>query len=145
MPPPPPGTAETRDGATTSESYRPRTPDLSPRPGVMPPANDMRFRAPARPPVTRFDRIASQGGHNLQGKVVRPDRTPGAGARVLLVSVDAKSNQQTLTADRDGAFRASVAAGGWLVYTHDEGGRPVFSRRIEVPGDRPLSMTLTQR
>jgi hypothetical protein len=112
----------------------------------MPYASDSAYRAPLkRTPVIRFDRTASRGEGNLEGKVVSRDNAPRANARVLLVSADSRSNQQTVTADRDGSFRANVDAGGWLVYTHDEAGKPVFSRRIEVPSNRPVSLTLTQR
>jgi hypothetical protein len=112
----------------------------------MPPASDSSFRqAPRQTPVIRLDRIASRGESNLEGRVLRADQSPRGGAKVLLVSADSKGNQQTVTADRDGVFRARVEAGGWLVYTHDAAGKPIFSRRVEVPADRPLSLTLTQR
>ena len=147
MPPPPPGTTETREpGYPASDPYKAeRSPALS-RPGSMPPAADSSSRPRQRtaPPV-RLDRIASRGTGNLEGKVLQSDRSPRSGAQVLLVSADARSNQQKVTADQDGVFRTRVEAGGWLVYTHDENGKPVFSRRVEVSADRPLSMTLTQR
>jgi hypothetical protein len=100
---------------------------------------------PIRPPTVRFDRIASLEGDNLQGKVIDKGRSPRAGARVLFVSVEGKNIQHTVTADADGAFRTRLTAGGWLVYTHDAAGRPVFSRRVEVQADRPVTMTLVHR
>jgi hypothetical protein len=102
-------------------------------------------RSPGRIPTVRFDRIASRGNPNLEGKVVDASRAPRSGVKVLLVSAESRSVQQTVTADRDGKFAAEVGSGGWLVYTHDERGRPVFSRRVEVPSDRGVSMTLVQR
>jgi hypothetical protein len=111
----------------------------------MPRAAEGSFRAPARPPAVRFERIASLEGHNLEGKVVDSSRSARPGARVLFVSVEGKTIQHTVTADSKGGFRTRLNAGGWLVYTHDEGGRPVFSRRIEVQVDRPVSMTLVNR
>lgn len=144
IPAPPPGTTETREAGSPASSER--SPSATPKPGVMPPAVDSSYRGtPRQAPAVRMDRIASRGSSNVEGKVLRADRSSMSGARVLLVSADAKSNQQTVTADREGVFRASVDAGGWLVYTHDENNRPVFSRRIEVPAGRPVSLTLTQR
>jgi len=103
-------------------------------------------RAPqALPPVVRFDRIASRGDHNLEGKVVNSGRTPRSGAKVLFVSVEGKNIQRTATADDKGVFRAKLDKGGWLVYTYDNQGRPVFSRRVEVPADRAVTMTLVNR
>ncbi len=65
---------------------------------------------------------------------------------MLFVSVERKSIQQTVTADNSGAFRTRLSSGGWLVYTHDANGRPVFSRRVEVQEDRPVvNMTLVNR
>jgi hypothetical protein len=145
LPPPPPGTTESREpGAPTADTFRPRSPDVQP-PSRMPPAADSAFRAPTRPPVIRFDRIASRSGHNIEGRVLDAGRQPRARARVLFVSADRKSVQQTSTTDGNGSFRAQLGAGGWLVYTYDANGRPVFSRRVEVPADRAVQMTLVSR
>ena len=102
-------------------------------------------RRPSPTPPTRFDRIASLSNPNLKGKVVDASRTPRSGVKILLVSAESRSVQKTITADQDGKFAAQVGSGGWLLYTHDERGRPVFSRRVEVPSDRGVSMTLVQR
>jgi Carboxypeptidase regulatory-like domain len=147
VPAPPPGTAETRDPGTPASDSRKidRNPTTTP-PGVMPRAAEGTLRTvPIRPPAVRFDRIASLEGNNLQGKVVDKGRAPRAGARVLFVSVEGKNIQHTVTADADGAFRTRLSAGGWLVYTHDANGRPVFSRRVEVQADRAVTMTLVNR
>ena len=72
-------------------------------------------------------------------------QAPRAGAKVLFVSVEGKSIQHTTTADDKGAFRARLNAGGWLVYTYDAQGRPVFSRRVELVVDRAISLTLVNR
>jgi hypothetical protein len=140
LPPPPPGTEESR----SPTAFRPRSPDVQP-PRVMPHASDSSYRAPARPPVVRFDRIASRSGHNLEGRVLDGTRLPRSNARVLFVSVDTKSLQGTATTDDNGNFSAQLGAGGWLVYTYDDNGRPVFSRRIEVPAGRSVQVTLVKR
>jgi hypothetical protein len=145
--PAPPGTEETRDGGGTSRSEFPRferNPGLTP-PGKMPRAEEGSRRAPVRPPVVRLDRIASRTGATLEGKVVDGGRQPLGGAKVLFVSAESKATQERATADADGAFSASLSAGGWLVYTYDADGKPVFSRRVEVPASRSVSVTLVSR
>lgn len=131
-PPAPPGTSEKR------------SPDALP-PGGMPPASEMR-RGNTRPPVVRYDRIASREGSNqIAGRLVGNDRNPLSSAKVLFVSVEKKTVQRTATTDRDGKFEASLDEGGWLVYTYDRDGKPVFSRRVEVSGGRSAQFTLVSR
>jgi hypothetical protein len=140
LPPPPPGTAETREPGTapSSGSYK-----IDRYPGATPPRMpDASYRTP---PAVRLDRIASRTGGNLQGRVLDASKAPRAGARVLFVSVEGKNIQRTTTADAKGAFQVRLTAGGWLVYTYDNRGLPVFSRRIEVPADRAVTMTLVNR
>jgi hypothetical protein len=64
---------------------------------------------------------------------------------VLFVSADRSGERQAVTADREGQFRANLASGGWLVYLHDDSGRPVFSRRVDVQPEKPQHMTLFSR
>jgi hypothetical protein len=77
--------------------------------------------------------------------VVDGDRKGLGGARVLFVCVEKKSTQVTATADGNGQFRANLSEGAWLVYTHDGNGKPVFSRRVEVPSGRNVQVTLVSR
>jgi hypothetical protein len=136
LPAPPPGTDETRDAGPASGRS-----GYSPPP--MPPATDSKF-IPLKPaPAVRFDRIASRG--KVEGRVVDPTRVPRASAKVLFVSTAEKRTQFTTTTSGDGVFRADLPEGGWLVYTYDERGRLVFSRRIEVPADKPVNFTLVSR
>jgi hypothetical protein len=145
LPAPPPGTAESHGiGAPGTEIRRSERSPAIGSPPPMAPA-DGASRRPIPTPPTRFDRIASRGNPNLEGKVVDASRAPRSGVKILLVSADSRSVQQTVTADQNGKFAAEVGSGGWLLYTHDERGRPVFSRRVEVPSDRGVSMTLVQR
>jgi hypothetical protein len=141
LPPPPPETSESH-GSTAFQP--PRSPAVQP-PKVMPHVQDSSFRTPARPPVVRFDRIASRSGHNLEGRILDANQKPRASARILFVSVERKSLQRTATAERDGSFSAHLSAGGWLVYTYDGNGRPVFARRVEVPAGRSVQVTLVNR
>ena len=64
---------------------------------------------------------------------------------MLFVSADRSGERRTATADGSGQFRATLASGGWLVYLHDDSGRPVFSRRIDVGAEKKESMTLFSR
>ncbi len=130
LPPMPPESSEDRGmPASDKRGYPP-----------MPPASDSSFR-PA-PPV-RFDRIASRG--NVEGRVVDAARVPRSAARVLFVSTEERRTQHTATASGDGQFRANLAPGGWLVYTYDADGKPVFSRRIDVPAEKGFAFTLVSR
>ena len=144
LPAPPPGTTESHGASAPATEIRrsERSPAIGGPP--MAPA-DGASRRPSPPPPTRFDRIASRGNSNLEGKVVDASRAPRSGVKILLVSAESRSVQQTVTADRDGKVAAAVGSGGWLLYTHDDKGRPVFSRRVEVPSDRGVTMTLVQR
>ena len=146
LPGPPPGTApsssESRSFGAPNTEIR-RSPGYDSHPPMAP--ADGASRRPSPIPPTRFDRIASRGNQNLEGKVVDASRAPRSGVKILLVSAESRSIQQTVTADQNGKFAAAVGSGGWLLYTHDEKGRPVFSRRVEVPSDRGVSMTLVQR
>jgi len=64
---------------------------------------------------------------------------------VLFVSVERKKDQQTVTTDGRGSFSAKLRAGGWLAYTYDERGRPVFLRRVEVKQTKAAPITLVSR
>jgi hypothetical protein len=64
---------------------------------------------------------------------------------VLLVSVDKQRTQQTVVADGQGRFQATVAAGAWLVYVQGGDGKPVFQDKVEVRDDEPRQMLLTSR
>ena len=70
---------------------------------------------------------------------------PLAGSKVLFVSADEKTVQYQATTDADGVFRTRLASGGWLVYTFDAKGKPVFSRRIEVAEAKGVNFTLVKR
>jgi hypothetical protein len=102
-------------------------------------------RGPVRKPAANPAYTASRRSVNVEGKIVDTDRLPQAGVKVLMVNVETKTEQRTVTADRDGKFSAALASGAWLVYTYDVHDKPLFARRIEVPGDRAVAMTLTQR
>jgi hypothetical protein len=98
------------------------------------------------PPQVHIDRIAALPGPNLEGQVVASrDRAPHAGARVLFVSADRQGPQQSVTADSDGRFQTSLAAGSWLVYVRNTDGDPVFADKVEVKEEETRRMTLVSR
>ncbi len=102
--------------------------------------------APVRQPGgVRIDRIASLSSPNMDGQVLRPDRIPQAGTRVVFVSSDQRSASQSATTDDTGRFRVSLVAGDWLVYVQDASGRPVFHQKVQVRGTEPQQMTLVSR
>lgn len=141
LPPPPPESRETREPTPAgTDSTRDRSPGYTP-PGTMP-RTESGFRGT---PGVRFDRIASTGGSNVEGRLVDDARLPRSGARVLFVSVEEKRTQFEATTTADGVFRAKLPSGGWLVYTFDAKGKPVFSRRVEVPAGKGVNFTLVSR
>lgn len=145
--PAPPATDESRGG----DRFPPPPPATEEKSGKSPPPmqdaqpSHRRNNSAEKAPAVRLDRFASREGHNCTGRVVDGDRKSLAGAKVLFVSVERKSNQQTATTDGEGNFRATLSEGDWLVYTHDNNGKPVFSRRVEVPGGRNVQFTLVNR
>jgi len=124
-----------------------KTSDINP-PDKMPPIGGPTRRtnpAPQKAPALRLDHFASGGDRSVTGRMVDGDRRAMAEAKVLFVSVERKTNQQTATTDRDGNFRADLSEGAWLVYTYDNDGKPAFSRRVEVPAGRTVQLTLVNR
>ncbi len=98
---------------------------------------------PAAPPNVQLDKIVFAPLPGVEGQVVGFDgKAPQAGARVLFVHADRQGAQQTVTADRQGQFRAELASGNWLVYLHAADGKPVFHSKIEVRDDNPNRLTL---
>src|SRR5579875_3396233 len=134
----------------TSNNYRiPRMPNSDgsayrqPRlqaPVPVPPA------APTPKPRVRFDRITSAPKHNTEGQVVRPDRQPQAGVKVIFVCADAQGGRQALTTDSSGHFQTTLAAGNWLVYTQDAAGRLVYQQKLRIANDTPtVPLSLVSR
>jgi hypothetical protein len=94
------------------------------------------------PPRVRLDRIASTPRHNTEGQVVRADRLPQAGIKVIFVCADEQGGRQSLTTDGAGHFRTTLAAGNWLVYTQDASGRLVLQKKMHVEADKPAASIL---
>lgn len=100
---------------------------------------------PPPPPGVKLEKIVALPGHNVEGQVVRQDKLPQDGARVLFVCADRQGDQQVVTADAQGQFRATLASGNWLVYVHGADGKPVFHSKIEVKENERLPIRLVSR
>jgi hypothetical protein len=95
--------------------------------------------APTQQPRLRFERITSTPRHNTEGQVVRTDRQPEAGMKVIFVCADDKGGRQSLTTDGAGRFQTTLASGNWLIYTQDAGGRLVYQQKVCVASNTPTA------
>lgn len=119
---------------TSSRQFAPVTPRLT---APVPPRQ--------APPSVKLERIVALPPHNIEGTIVRDDRTPQSNVRVKLISADRQGSEQTVTTDQTGQFRATLASGGWLVYVQRADGKLDFVRKIEVRDDEPKQYTLVSR
>jgi hypothetical protein len=165
---PPPLNGEARSQSTPGVSENPYGNRTEPLPNqryyppgqqqdYMPPASGSSYRqiqpngqalpvAPARPtPPVRIDRIAAVSAGEVQGQVVRSDKLPAAGAKVLFVSADRRQPRQTAAVDKSGQFRVALTSGGWLVYVQGSDGKPMFDRKIDVRDQETRQMELVSR
>ncbi|HMF12798.1 MAG TPA: carboxypeptidase-like regulatory domain-containing protein, partial [Gemmataceae bacterium] len=108
-----------------------------------------RLTAPVQPatapPAVKLERIVALPPREIEGTIVRDDKTPQANVRVKLVSAESKGVEQTVTADGTGQFRARLTSGGWLVYVQQADGKLDFVRKIDVRDDQPQQYTLVSR
>jgi hypothetical protein len=123
---------------TSSRQFAPQTP-TTPRVNVPLP------QRPLAPPSVKLERIVAIPPHNVEGTIVRDDRTPQPNVRLKIISAEHQGAEQSVTADSAGQFRATLAAGGWLVYVQRNDGKLDFVRKIEVRDDQPKQLTLVSR
>lgn len=122
-------------GAYDSSIRKPLPPSQPVAPAVQPEA-----------PRVRLDRIVMLPSTGVAGQVVRGEElTPRAGARLLFVSTEQDGQPQTVTADENGRFQATLAKGSWLVYVRNGEGTPVFQKKIEVKDGETAPLQLTSR
>jgi hypothetical protein len=93
----------------------------------------------------RLERIVSLPASGVEGQVIRTDKEPVSGAKVMFVNADRQGDQQSVTADGKGLFRADLNAGHWLVYLHKPDGSLDFQSKIEVRGEETQRLTLLGR
>jgi hypothetical protein len=102
--------------------------------------------APARDPRVRFDRITAAPRSNAAGQVLRADRVPQAGARIVFVSADNNGKRQAVTTDAAGRFETTLATGTWRIYVSDVSGRLVYQQKVNVRTDESVTpLTLVSR
>lgn len=144
--PPPPA-----QGAGTSNNYRaPYMPGSDGsayrQPQLQAPVPAQPVAPAQKPPALRFERVTSTPRHSAEGQVVRTDRQPQAGMKVIFVGADAQGGRQSLTTDGAGRFQTTLAAGNWLVYTQDDAGRLLYQQKVRVAADAPTApITLVSR
>jgi hypothetical protein len=145
---PPPTIEERKNGGAPGINVYPppNTPGASfrqPLPGNPVPVRPV---SPNPTPAVRPDRIASAPAAQVEGQVVRMDRTPRGGARLTFISAQRQQlPMQAVTANAAGQFQVNLASGGWLVYVTGPDGRQTFHSRIEVNGAQPAPLTVVTR
>ena len=97
------------------------------------------------PPSIRLEKIVPVPPANVEGVVVRADSTPDAGARLTFKRAGREGETHTVTADGSGRFKATLASGGWQVYTQRADGQLLHHTRIDVRDDQTKQVTLTSR
>ncbi len=119
--------------AAPSGTFVPPSANVPPPPPVFPGSGNTLRRSgtltpPVPPPPVRADRIASN---------TNIDKSE----TLMLVRADRRAQQQT-TADDQGRFRATLAAGTWHVYGKDVEGRPVYRGKLEVHEPGPITVRM---
>jgi hypothetical protein len=117
----------------------PAAPKGNPAPAVRP---DTFVQAP---PAVRLEKIVPVPPANVEGSIVRADSKPDAGARLIFKRADREGQTHTVTADGSGRFKATLASGGWTVYTQRADGQLVANTRIDVREDKTSEVKLTSR
>lgn len=145
--PPPPGQGGVGTSNFNRVPYMPGSDGASSRqPRLQAPVQAQPTAPAPRSPQVRFDRITSTPRHNAEGQVVRSDRQPQAGMRVIFVGADEQGGRQTLTTDGAGRFRTTLASGTWIIYTQDGDGRLVYQQKVRITTDAPTApITLVSR
>lgn len=141
--------AQAMPGATSNSNrvpYMPNSDGSSSRQPRLQAPVPARPVAPAPKPNLRFDRITSTPRHNTEGQVVRADRQPQGGIKVIFVCADQHGGRLSLTTDGSGRFQTTLADGNWLVYTQDAAGQLVYQHKVRVATNTPtLPITLVSR
>lgn len=102
--------------------------------------------SPAPRAKVRLDRITAAPRHNTEGQVVRADRQPQVGTKVIFICADQQGGRHALTTDDSGRFQTTLASGNWLIYTQDASGRLVYQQKVRVGTDAPAPpITLVSR
>jgi hypothetical protein len=121
-----------------------------PQPQGLPPGGTS-FRPPASlpasppPPPVKLDRIVFGADAQVEGQVVRSDKSPRPNARVRFVGADRQVVQQEVVANSAGRFQTTLAPGGWLIYLTAPDGTQVFHSRVDIAAHQPAPIRLVSR
>ncbi|MGF1580308.1 MAG: carboxypeptidase-like regulatory domain-containing protein [Gemmataceae bacterium] len=80
-------------------------------------------------PLDRFTRNTTE---NIQGRVVRDNKTPLANTRLVFVNAELRANQHFTTSDSNGNFRLALGSGQWEIYMTQSNGKRVYHSQIDV-------------
>jgi hypothetical protein len=149
-PAPPPRIQENRSGGTQFDQYygptaAPNPPSSLRQPPLSLPAPVDPSRQAAPPPTVKLERIVFGNDTPVDGRVVRFDNAPRAGARLLFVRADGKGGRQVVTANGTGRFQVTLASGAWHVYLSRPDGSQDFHSRIDIGDRQPPFLTLVSR
>jgi hypothetical protein len=113
------------------------------------PIGTPRGNAPVKPvinpPSVKLERIVGIPKQNVEGVIVRDDKSPQSNVRVKLISTEQQGAEESVTADSNGKFSAKLTSGSWLVYVQRTDGKLDFVRKIDVRDDELKQYTLVSR
>jgi hypothetical protein len=119
-------------------------------PQPMPPASGSSLRGPPPrpappPPAVKLDQIVAVPVPTIRGQVVRDNKAPVGGARVMFVHSAKAGPMQSVTADAAGEFRVTLTSGAWLVYLVGADGRTTFHSKIDLHDSENRQVVLLTR
>jgi hypothetical protein len=152
-----PGVSETPGAPSPAPLYRENNPPQN-VPAPMPGGQSSSVRqlpaqgpttlpaiAPKAQPKVRIDRIVSLPRAQVQGQVFLANASPRAGARVSFVNARAERDERNVTADPEGKFKVTLAAGAWKIYVHDANGQALYHSQIEMRDNEIQQVSLLSR
>ncbi len=146
------GSGAAVDESRTSPQSNPRTIDNKPFNiyNPMPPAsNSVRPTPPPtetpKPALVRTDKFVSLVRSSVEGQIVRSDRNPDGGARLVFQRPDNADESRTIIAGNDGRFRVSLSDGHWEVFKQLPDGRKIELAPVDVTADLATPIKLTSR
>jgi hypothetical protein len=109
------------------------------------PRSSAPINPPSAPPSVKLERIVALPPREVEGSIVRDDKSPEGNVRVKLISQENQGAEQTVTADAQGRFNAKLTSGSWLVYVQRNDGKLDFVRKIEVRDQDSKQYSLVSR
>src|SRR5262245_46026929 len=104
---------------------------------------------PRRPiDPTRLDHVVSRpmAGSSVSGQVVANNSTfPVGGAKLVFVSKQGNSSQQSVTSDGAGRFQVTLASGGWSIYMSRPDGMLEYHSTLAVRDNEARNVRVVSR